>query len=507
MNDEYVVDPYCNSDTSCDEFDPVFYNFDMTHSSADVLWDVFASVDNAAMWDSSQSWINEYFWTDFSDEIVDSFQSAIDGNFTGFVDSLWYEDSQTIEYIGDVIYLTLEAPSGEIVPVQLVVIGSDADTVLTSDSGIFQEVESLLVAPETGVFDANNDLQIVDITVNVFLDISDTSDQLIVDSFEVLREDPLDPGFLESEFVIVDNFGHSFDSMDEALPVDTFDGDETLALADLPVIETDGVATDEAGLESGGTLAVAADAGESVLDADFDSSTASDSIDVSPESQAGSDAELIVERRPTDVSSYVSEDSSGLTPAQSREASLRETQDNSNTPRSNSSADTQGSIVQRERQAATSEQTTSQQTDRWQRLRQQAAIAAYEIAASGSTSYSTFQHAGVVPATTGSIATTWATTIAAFAHSAFEDQLQELVKSGTDSDTAKSQPLTYAQVTSATGTLLIGGTALFQTLRKRRNDKLNRRWRAANPQVSQGTRTSYSTANPKAPAVVSCAVK
>ncbi len=503
LNDAYLVDPACNSGTSCNEFDPVFHTFDLTYNLADEPWDVFASVDNAATWDSSQSSMNDCFWVDFSYEIMDSFQSAIEGNFTGYVDSLWYEDSQTIEYIGDVIYLTLEAPSGEIVPVQLVVVGSDADTVLTSGSGIFQEVESLLVAPETGVFDANNNLQIIDITVNVFLDINGTSDQLIVDSFEVLREDPLDPGFLESEFVIVDDFGQSFDFMTDALPVDTFGGEETLALADLPVIETDGVATDEAGLESGDAFADATDPDESGLDADFESSTVSDSIAVSPELQADSDVESTVERRPADVS----EDSSRLTPTQNREFSLHETQDISKTPRSKSSADTQGSIVQRERQPATSEKTTSRQVDRWQRLRHQAAIAASEIAASGSASYSTFRHTGVVPATTGSIATTWATTIAAFAHSAFEDQLQGLVNADTDSDTGKSQPLTYAQVTSATGTLLIGGTALFQTLRKRRNDKLNRRWRATNPPVSQGARTNYNTANAKAPAVISCAVE
>jgi hypothetical protein len=509
LNDEYVAEPAYNSGTSCDEFDPAFHTFDLTYTYnlADEPWDVFASVDNAATWDSSQSSMNDYFWVDFSDDIVDSFQSAIEGNFTGFVDSLWYEDSQTIEYIGDVIYLTLEAPSGAIVPVQLVVVGSDADTVLTSGSGIFQEVESLLVASETGVFDANNNLQIVDITVNVFLDINGTSDQLVVDSFEVLREDPLDPGFLESEFVIVDNFGDSFDFMTEALPVDTFGGDETVALADLPVIKTDGVATDEAGLESGDAFADATDPDDSGLDADFDSTTVSDSIDVSPELQADSDVESTVERRPVDVSSHVSEDSSRLTPTQSREISLRETHDIINTRQSKSSANTQGSIVQRERQPATSEKPTSRQVDRWQRLRHQAAIAASEIAASGSASYSTFRHTGVVPATTGSIATTWATTIAAFANSAFEDQLQGLVNPDTDSDTGESQPLTYAQVTSATGTLLIGGTALFQTLRKRRNDKLNRRWRATNLPVSLGARTNCNTANAKAPAVISCAVE
>ena len=508
LDDAYVVDPTYNSGTTCDEFDPVFHTFDLTYNLADEPWDVFASVDNSATWDSSQSSMDDYFWVDFSDEILDSFQSAIEGNFTGYVDSLWYEDSQTIEYIGDVIYLTLEAPSGEIVPVQLVVVGSDADTVLTSGSGIFQEVESLLVAAETGVFDANNNLQIVDITVNVFLDINGTSDQLIVDSFEVLREDPLDPGFLESEFVIVDDFFQSFDFISEALPVDTFGVDETLAPADLPVIETEGVATDEAGLESGDVFADATDSDESGgLDADFDSSTVSDSIDVSPALQADSDVGSTVERRPVDVSSHISEGSSRLTPAQSQEVSLRETHDISNTRRSKSSGNTQGSIVQRKRQPATSGKTASRQVDRWQRLRHQAAIAACEIAASGSTSYSTFRHTGVVPATTGSIATTWATTIAAFAHSALEDQLQGLVNSDTDSDTGKSQPLTYAQFTSATGTLLIGGTALFQTLRKRRINKLNRRWRATNPQVSLGARTNYSTASPKAPAVNSCAVE
>jgi len=226
LHDECVFDPTYDFGASYDAFDPTFDAFDLTNNQVDVSWEVFAPVDDAATWDSSQSLMNDYFWSDFSDEILDSFQSAIEGNFNGFVDSLWYEDSQTIEYIGDVIYLTLEAPSGEVVPVQLVVVGSDADTVLTSGSGILQEVESLLVAPKTGVFGTNNNLQVVDITVNVFQDFNGTSDQLIVDSFEVLREDPLDPGFLESEFVIVDDFGQSFDFTEETLPVDTFGEDE-----------------------------------------------------------------------------------------------------------------------------------------------------------------------------------------------------------------------------------------------------------------------------------------
>lgn len=507
LHDECLFNPTYDFGASYDAFDPAFDTFDLSNNQVDMSWEVFAPIDDATTWDSSQSLMNDYFWSDFSDEILDSFQSAIEGNFTGFIDSLWYEDSQTIEYIGDVIYLTLEAPTGEIVPVQLVVVGSDADTVLTSGSGILQEVESLLVAPETGVFDASNNLQVVDITVNVFQDFNGTSDQLIVDSFEVLREDPLDPGFLESEFVIVGDFGQSFDFTEETLPVDTFGEDEILALADAPVLETGEVGTDEADFGSGDVIVETTEPDEPGLGAEIDSLTVSDSIDVSPELEADAAVESTVERRPNDVAARVTKDGTRKPLAQGREVSPRETHDISDATRSKSSADTQGSNVQNERQSVTSEEKTSRQVDRWQRLRQQAAIAAREIAASGAANHSVFRHTGVMPATTGSLATTWATTIAAFAHSALEDQLQGLIDADVDSDAEESQPMTYAQVTSATGMLLIGGTALYQTLRKRRNDKLNRRWRAANPQASQDTRTNYSTANAKSQAAIACAAE
>lgn len=507
LHDECLFDPAYDFGASYGTFDPAFDTYDLSNHQVDVSWEMFAPVDDAATWDSSQSSMNEYFWSDFSDEILDSFQSAIEGNFTGFVDSLWYEDNQTIEYIGDVIYLTLEAPSGEVVPVQLVVVGSDADTVLTSGSGILQEVESLLVAPETGVFGANNDLQVVDITVNVFQNFNGTSDQLIVDSFEVLREDPLDPGFLESEFVIVDDFGQSFDFTAEVLPVDTFGEDEILALADAPVLENGEVVTDEAGFGSGDVIADTAEPGEPGLGAEIDSLTVSDNIDSPPELQADSDVESPVERRPNGVAGRVTKDGTSKPLAQGRGVSPRETHDISDATRSKSSADRQGSNIQRERQSVTSEETTARQVDRWQRLRQQAAIAAREIAAAGAANHSVFRHTGVMPATTGSLAATWATTIAAFAHSALEDQLQGLTNSeaDVDPDTEEQQSLTYAQATSATGMLLIGGTALYQTLRKRRNDRLNRRWRAANPQASQDTRANYSTANAKCQAAIACA--
>ena len=128
-----------------------------------------------------------------------------------------------------------------------------------------------------------------------------------------------------------------------------------------------------------------------------------------------------------------------------------------------------------ERQNNTAE-APSRPTDRWQSLRQQAALAARQIAASGAANHlSAFHQTGVIPATTGSLAMDWGATIAAFAHSALEDQLQGLT---TEADNEfpedSTQQMTYAQAASATGTVLIGVTAAFQALHKRQRNKLQR---------------------------------
>ena len=120
------------------------------------------------------------------------------------------------------------------------------------------------------------------------------------------------------------------------------------------------------------------------------------------------------------------------------------------------------------------------------------------MAASGTAYHLTaIQNTGVVPATAGSLAMNWGATVAAFAHSALDDQLQGLTTANAENEQPEesAEQMTYAQVASATGTMLIGATAVFQAVRKRRQTKRQRSWGTGDSIHEKDTRHNFSTNN------------
>lgn len=464
----------------------------------DLTFDDLAWIDSHPEWDTPQSWLEGDFWSDSYEEIRDSFQAAIDGTFNGFIDSIWIEDRQSIEYIGDVIYLTLESASGMLVPVEVFVAGGNAETVLTSGASILQQVEQLLVAPETNLFDASSDLQVVDVAVNLFQYNDGTSDQLVFDSYEIFREDFLSPGFLESEFVDVDNFDQGTEFIVEEPFLDTFGDEELLAITDFPAVVVGEVTQDvidasvttlgetiDAGTESG-------DAGsEPMVESLIVSTADAASLEQGPPAESDLSAEQVRED-----GKLLSAKQRGrrivVDRSNPERVEKREAERNSGPEQST----TEPPVIFGSDSDARSNDVPSETSDRWQRLRRQAAVAARQIASSGaSDQLSAFRHTGVVPATTGSLAMNWGATIAAFAHSALEDQLQGLTPADPDNEQPEdsAEQMTYAQVASATGTMLIGATAAFQAMRKRRQTKLRRRWDISMENGAKETRNNFST--------------
>lgn len=522
------------------DFDPAIYegdySFDLTPIGSDYVFDLtfdepglafdetaFLTFDDAAFvesipeweWDTSQSWLEGDFWFDYGEEIHDSFQAAIDGTFNGFIDSIWYEDSQTIDYIGDVIYLTLESTSGMLLPVEIFVAGGNAETVLTTGTSILQQVEQLLVAPENNLFDTSSDVQVVDVAVNLFQYNDGTSDQLVIDSYEIFREDFSSPGFLQSEFVIVDNFDHGTEFIVEEPVFATFSEEELFAITDLPSAEPDQVtqvtfdelpseldeptiATTEsgdAGIETEVESVVVFDAGEPL--SEQESVNGSGDREPSLKQQATTESDLSVEnvrdavkRQLTGKRSLRSVTERFDLESHEKRAARRFSDANRSTAEHPAGVGTEG--------RASTADVPAQTSDRWQRLRHQAALAARQIAASGAAYHLTaFRHTGVVPATTGSLAMNWGATVAAFAHSALDDQLQGLTTADTENEQPEesAEPMTYAQVASVTGTMLIGATAVFQAIRKRRQTKLQSRWGSGDSIHEKDTRHNFSTNN------------
>jgi hypothetical protein len=464
----------------------------------DLTFDELAWIESYPEWDTPQSWLEGDFWSDSYEEIRDSFQAAIDGTFNGFIDSIWIEDRQSIEYIGDVIYLTLESASGMLVPVEVFVAGGNAESVLTSDASILQQVEQLLVAPETNLFDASSDLQVVDVAVNLFQYNDGTSDQLVIDSYEIFREDFSSPGFLESEFVVVNNFDLGTEFIVEEPIFENFANEDLLAITDLPGVSVDEVTQDviDASVAAlGETVVAGTDSGDAGIEADVESLIVSAADAVSMGQTPPAESDLSAEQ--------VREDGKLLSAAQrghrivtdEYNPELGDQQEAGRTSRPDQST-TEPPVVSSSDSDARSNDVPSQTSDRWQRLRRQASLAARQIASSGaSDQLSAFGHTGVVPATTGSLAMNWGATIAAFAHAALEDQLQGLTPadSGIEQPEDSAEQMTYAQVASATGTMLIGATAAFQAMRKRRQTKLKRRWDVVMSNGMKETRNNFST--------------
>jgi hypothetical protein len=468
------------------------YAFDLTFDESIPEWD----------WDTSQSWLEGDFWFDDYEEIRDSFQAAIDGTFNGFIDSIWYEDSQTIEYIGDVIYLTLESASGLLLPVEIFVAGGNAESVLTTGASILQQLEQLLVAPENNLFDTSSDLQVVDVAVNLFQYNDGTSDQLVIDSYEIFREDFSSPGFLESEFVIVNNFDQGSEFIVEEPILDTFGDEELLAIAELPAVEPDEVTQvvfDELPSELDETTVAATESGDAGIEAEVESVIVSDAGEPSLEQEATTESNLSAANVRGDGKSQLAEKRAHRSVANGYNLELREKHEAEQASRPDQSTTEKTVDVGSEGRDHTAD-VPSQTSDRWQRLRRQAALAARQIAASGAANHLTaFRNTGVVPATAGSLAMNWGATIAAFAHSALEDQLQGLTTADTDNEQPEesAEQMTYAQVASATGTMLIGATAVFQAIRKRRQTKLQRRWGSDDSINEKDTRHNFSTNNAK----------
>ncbi|MDA0283704.1 MAG: hypothetical protein O3B13_20625 [Planctomycetota bacterium] len=464
----------------------------------DLTFDELAFIESDLGWDTSPSWLEGDYWLDNYEEIRDSFQAAIDGTFNGFIDSIWIEDRQSIEFIGDVIYLTLESASGMLVPVEVFVAGGNAETVLTSGASILQQVEQLLVAPENNLFDASSDLQVVDVAVNLFQYNDGTSDQLVIDSYEIFREDFSSPGFLESEFVLVNNFDHGTEFVLEELFLDTIGDEELLAITDLTAVAVDEITQDAIDASAAAldeTIAAATESGAAGIEAEVESLIVSAERDPSLEQETPTESDLSVE--------MVREDGKLLSAAQRGHRivtdrynpELGDKQEARHTSRPDQST-IEHAVESGSDSDGQTNDVPSQTSDRWQRLRRQAALAAQQIASSGgSNQLSAFRHTGVVPATTGSLAMNWGATIAAFAHSALEDQLQGLTTADPDNEQSEdsAEQLTYAQIASATGTMLIGATAAFQAMRKRRQSKIKRRGDFAMSNGLKETRHKFST--------------
>ncbi|MFT4556510.1 MAG: hypothetical protein ACI92S_001855 [Planctomycetaceae bacterium] len=486
----------------------------------DLTFDATAFVESIPEWgwDTSQSWLEGDFWFDGYEEIRDSFQAAIDGTFNGFIDSIWYEDSQTIEYIGDVIYLTLESASGDLLPVDIFVAGGNAETVLTTGASVLQQVEQLLVAPENNLFDTDSDLQVFDVSVNLFQYNDGTSDQLVIDSYEIFREDFSSPGFLQSEFVIVDNFDLGTEFIVEQPILDIFGDEELFAITDLPTVEADEgtqVIVDELPSELDEPIVADTELGDAATEVESlfvsdpgEPSLEQESVNVSAareaslEREAPTESDLSADNVREADKSQLAEKRAHRTVAERFNRELREKQEAGRFSKADQSTAEHSVDVDSEGRASTTD-VPSQASDRWQRLRRQAALAAQQIAASSATNHlSAFQHTGIVPATTGSLALNWGATVAAFAHSALEDQLQGLTTAETDNEQPEesAEQMTYAQVASATGTMLIGATAVFQAIRKRRQTKLQRRWGTGDSIHEKDTRHNFSTNNaPQSP--------
>lgn len=538
----------CNIDYDFgDDIDPAIYegdySFDLALIGSDFVFDLppddagltfdetaFLTFDDAGFtfddaafvesipgweWDTSQSWLEGDVWFDSSEEIRDSFQAAIDGTFNGFIDAIWYEDNQAIDYIGDVIYLTLESASGVLLPVEIFVAGGNAETVLTTGTSILQQVEQLLVAPENNLFDTSGNVQVVDVAVNLFQYNDGTSDQLVIDSYEIFREDFSSPGFLQSEFVIVDNFDQGTEFIVEEPVFATFGEEELFAIVDLPAAESDlvtqvtfdefpseldepTIATTEsgdAGIETEVESVVVFDAGEPL--SEQESVNGSGDREPSLKQQATTESGLSVDNVRDAVKRQLAEKRSHRSVTERFNLELREKQEAGRFSKAGQSTTEHPAEVGTEGRASTAD-VPAQTSDRWQRLRRQAALAARQIAAASTTNHlSAFGHTGVVPATTGSLAMNWGATVAAFAHSALDDQLQGLTTADAEDDQPEesAKQMTYAQVASATGTMLIGATAVFQAIRKRRQTKRQRRWGSGDSIHEKDTRHNFSTNN------------
>lgn len=498
---EYIVE---------NDIDPTIYVADYSFDWApigneyayDLTFDEMSFIDSTLEWDTSPSWLEDDFEFDHYEEIRDSFQAAIDGTFNGFIDSIWYQHHQSIEYIGDVIYLTLESPFGMLVPVEVFVAGGNAETVLSSGASILQQVEQLLVAPENNLFDTSTDRQVVDVSVNLFQFNDGTSDQLVIDSYEIFRQNFSSPGFLESEFVIVNDFELGTDFFIDEPILDIFGDEELLAIADVPAIDVDEmpqVVIEELSSELDESTVAAAESGGAGIEAEVESAIVSDAGDPSLRQEATTESNLSADAIREAGKARPAEKRALRSRSNRFNLELREKQKGGQLSRPDQSSTEQAVDVGAEGVDRTDD-VPSQTSDRWQRLRRQASLAARQIAASGVANHlSAIRHTGVIPATTGSLAMHWGATVAAFAHSALKDQLQGL----TTVDTNNEQPeesgeqMTYAQVASATGTILIGATAAFQAIRKRRQTNLQRRWGSDDAFHEKETHHNFSTNNAK----------
>lgn len=480
------------------------YAFDATLPPGDYAFDLTfdetAFLETVPEWDTSQSWFVTDDWLNGYEEIHDSFQAAIDGTFNGFIDSLWYQDGQVSEFLGDVIYLTLESASGMFLPVDIFVSGGTAETVLASGEDILQQVKQMLVAPENNLFDTSGNLQAFDVSVNLFQFNDGTSDQLVIDSYEIFREDLSSPGFLESEFVIVNDFFSGNEFIVEEPVIDNFGDGELLAIIDAPAVTADELAEvviDES-IPTLEETAIAVSESENEAAGEFiESVIVPDSGEPSQEDKAAVGLDLPTDNVRKARDSQLGVEHGHRSVADKHDLSVSEKQNIERLSKRDQRTASQARAVRPEGRDRLVED-SSQSIDRWRKLRQQAVLVAGQIAASGAGSQiSGFHNIAVVPATSGSLAMNWGATIAAFAQSTLEDQLQGLTDSDTDTDQLEDSAaeMTYAQAASAAGTLLIGTFAVFRATQKRRKARHRLSQNSGDSIAARDTRRDFSTNN------------
>jgi hypothetical protein len=330
----------------------------------------------------------------------------------------------------------------------------------------------------------------------------------IEDEFLALADDisiePVDVGTEDTTLSSVDpieqgDVGTEETTLSSVEPIESGDvGTEETTLSLVDPIESGDVGTEETTLNSVDPTVETGEVDAAVTAVEGDFSVVIESSDTSAEVVTDSELDVAAGERANDSSIQVTKDNTRSSADKDARVAHRKAHGDGEAKLSDLPATKDSQVVRNERQLTTDRESTSQQANQWQRLRELAALAAREIAASGVANHAVaFQQTGVIPATTGSIAGNWATTIAAFAHSAVIDQLNELTSADIDDDQAfeETPSPTYAQVTSAAGTLLIGGTVLFQTLQQRRNDKLKRQRKAAKPLSEKETWNNYTTAD------------
>jgi hypothetical protein len=485
------------------------------------LDDDFADWDDDLFWETEPAWSDPFgdYFDEVEDEVVfeefldeldtshisedfalapESIQAAIE-NLAGDMaldDSLF--ESADLGSL-QIITLTVTASSGATLPVDLFVWDGGADAVVTTE--FLSQVESVLndtlkdvlatggtastlevgttstgdaTQPASSSLADTYGIQPLEVYVDVSQGVS-SEGSLYVSGVTVVSEDPLD-----SEFLVVDEFTFLADDFVEPLPV-TIEPTGSDSLPDVtgPTQET-------------GSLNVSAD----------DESAATSEASLSDSEAAGGDAaeeNTQPERGGTDSQRAPMEADAG----HRRQSDTHDDQmlsDKQKSKRHDRDGDPAvlkrrlGHVARYQQRSTQSAQESdpTPATSRWQRLRIRATEVARQIAAAAGDSNTQLGSRSVLPASTAPFTLNWSSRLAAFIQPALNEQLLGL------SDSEALPPLadddgqpTYAQLASATGTLLIAAGATMQAVRRRHQYQKEVRGKLRTRQAMRDTKDNY----------------